>query len=206
MILAMFFMNLLQYLPLIIVYKTVYNPKGYSHLWWVGLVGVLTLLALSSWVYFSKKVFLNYRNNLIYFVIPLFLIIFLCVTTIFAIYNFALCFSLNILASLGFITLLILNFIPPIQKLNCFKITITLIVLLTFVVGFMFWQRECYVEFFTISVFIAVLFTYITFKLQNVYFEIILKSDINPEDQLIKKYSIAFMLIFVDMLVCIFKD
>ena len=163
----LFFINLLLYIPLMVIFRKVGNPQEFKQFWYISLIGMIILVIMSIMLYLMRTTVLDKNNIVSYILFPVFILILVGVISIFASYNFALCFSLNILTSIGFIIVLFLHFITSFNNLNCFKV---FIIYMFFCLGnilFIIYQKDFYVEFFTTSVFISVLFTYLVYRLNN---------------------------------------
>ena len=189
-----------------VIFKTIEKPHEFEQFWWISLIGIVSLVAISIWAYFGRKLFLNKESCLTYILFPIFVLLLLGVVSVFSCYNFSLCFALNIIASIGFTVVLVLHFIPSINNLKCFKVFIIYTFIITGNILFIVFQKEYYVEFFVISVYISMVFTYIIYKLNDLFGEFVKNCEVNPEIQLVKQYLTAAMLMNTHMIVCMFKD
>lgn len=205
-LIIMFFMNVVIYIPLIVIFKSINNPNEFKSFWWVGLVGAIGLTLLSISVYFSKRSFLEENSILAYVFFPIFIILFMGIITLFSLYNFLLCFSINLVTTFGFIIALIMHFIPSLKDLNCFKITIIYMFLFGGNILFISFQKDFYVEFFTITVLIAIVFTYIIYKMGDLLDNFFRYCDVIPDKQTVKIYFTSIMIMLVHMVTSVFRD
>ena len=202
----LFSINLILYIPLIVIFKHIQKPTDFEQFWWISFIGIICLVVISLWVYISKATFLRLDYYLTFIVFPIFVLLIIGVISVFASYNFTLCFSLNIITSIGFTICLFLHYITSINNLNCFKVFIIYLFVIISNMLFIVFQKDYYVEFFTISVFISMLFTYLLYKLHDLFSEFLKVNAINSQKEALTQYLTAVMLLFTHMVICMFKD